>query len=86
MSNWFKRNGIHFAIGGIFLVICFLYLTPAFQGKVLGQADVIGARSTTTEIEAYKAKDTTILWTNEPYRYFAIVPVRHLFPVHCTET
>jgi len=65
MSNWFKRNGIHFAIGGIFLVICFLYLTPAFQGKVLGQADVIGARSTTTEIEAYKAKDTTILWTNQ---------------------
>ncbi|GAA4097906.1 YfhO family protein [Mucilaginibacter panaciglaebae] len=65
MSNWFKRNGIHFAIGAIFFVICFLYLTPAFQGKVLGQADVIGARSTTTEIEAYKAKDTTILWTNQ---------------------
>lgn len=65
MSNWFKRNGIHFAIGGIFLVICFLYLTPAFQGKVLGQGDVIGAKSTTTEIDAYKAKDTTILWTNQ---------------------
>lgn len=65
MSNWFKRNGIHFAIAGIFLVICFLYFTPAFQGKVLGQADVTGAQSTTTEIDAYKAKDTTILWTNQ---------------------
>jgi len=65
MSNWFKRNGIHFAIGAIFFVICFLYFTPAFQGKVLGQTDVIGARSTTTEIDAYKAKDTTILWTNQ---------------------
>ncbi|WP_214072047.1 YfhO family protein [Mucilaginibacter sp. dw_454] len=65
MSNWFKRNGIHFAIIGIFLVICFLYFTPAFQGKVLGQADVTGAQSTTTEIDAYKAKDTTILWTNQ---------------------
>jgi hypothetical protein len=65
MSNWFKRNGIHFAITGIFLVICFLYFTPAFQGKVLGQADVTGAQSTVTEINAYKAKDTTILWTNQ---------------------
>jgi hypothetical protein len=65
MSNWFKRNGIHFAIIGIFLVICFLYFTPAFQGKTLGQADVTGAQSTVTEINAYKAKDTTILWTNQ---------------------
>lgn len=65
MSNWFKRNGIHFAIIGMFLVICFLYFTPAFQGKVLGQADVTGAQSTTTEIDAYRAKDTTILWTNQ---------------------
>jgi hypothetical protein len=65
MSNWFKRNGIHFAITGIFLVICFFYFTPAFQGKTLGQADVTGAQSTVTEINAYKAKGTTILWTNQ---------------------
>ncbi len=65
MSNWFKRNGIHFAIAGIFLVLCFLYFTPAFQGKTLGQADVTGAQSAATEINAYKAKDTTILWTNQ---------------------
>src|SRR6187402_1550920 len=65
MNNWFKRNGIHFAIIGIFLVICFLYFTPAFQGKTLGQTDVTGAQSTQTEINNYKAKDTTILWTNQ---------------------
>jgi hypothetical protein len=65
MNNWFKRNGIHFAIIGIFVVICFLYFTPAFQGKTLGQADVTGAQSTQTEINKYKAKDTTILWTNQ---------------------
>jgi hypothetical protein len=76
MSNWFKRNGIHFAITGIFLVICFLYFTPAFQGKVLGQSDVIGAQSTTTEIDAYKAKDTTILWTNQ---IFGGMPVFQLW-------
>src|SRR4051812_48554397 len=67
MNNWFKRNGIHFAVIGIFLVICFLYFTPAFQGKTLGQMDVAGAQSTQTEINKYKEKDTTILWTNQIY-------------------
>ncbi len=65
MNNWFKRNGINFAIIAIFFGICFFYFTPAFQGKTLGQVDVAGARSTQTEINAYKAKDTTILWTNQ---------------------
>ena len=65
MNNWFKQNGIHFLIGAIFLVICFIYFTPAFQGKTLGQSDVIGAQSTQKEINDYKAKDTTILWTNQ---------------------
>ena len=65
MNNWFKRNGIHFLIGAIFLVICFIYFTPAFQGKTLGQSDVIGAQSTQKEINDYRAKDTTILWTNQ---------------------
>ncbi|TWI99884.1 membrane protein YfhO [Mucilaginibacter frigoritolerans] len=65
MNNWFKRNSIHFLIAAIFLVICFLYFTPAFQGKTLGQVDVFGAQSTQKEINDYKAKDTTILWTNQ---------------------
>lgn len=65
MNNWFKQNGIHFLIGAIFLVICFIYFTPAFQGKTLGQSDVIGAQSTQKEINDYRAKDTTILWTNQ---------------------
>lgn len=65
MSNWFKRNGIHLAITGIFLAICFFYFTPAFQGKALGQSDVIGAQSTQKEIMDYRAKDTTILWTDQ---------------------
>lgn len=65
MNNWFKRNGIHFLIAAIFVVICFFYFTPAFQGKTLGQADVLGAQSTQKEINDYRAKDTTILWTNQ---------------------
>jgi hypothetical protein len=65
MNNWFKRNSIHFIVGAIFLVICFIYFTPAFQGKTLGQGDILGAQSTQKEINDYKAKDTTILWTNQ---------------------
>jgi hypothetical protein len=65
MIDWFKRNGIHIAISVIFLAICFFYFTPAFQGKTLGQADVIGAQSTQKEINDYQAKGTTILWTNQ---------------------
>jgi hypothetical protein len=67
MNNWFKRNSIHFIIAAIFLVICFIYFTPAFQGKTLGQNDVTRAQSTQKEINDYKAKDTTILWTNQIY-------------------
>jgi hypothetical protein len=65
MNNWFKRNSIHFVIAAIFLVICFIYFTPAFQGKTIGQNDVTRAQSTQKEINDYKAKDTTILWTNQ---------------------
>ncbi|HJP63719.1 MAG TPA: hypothetical protein VJ844_09770, partial [Mucilaginibacter sp.] len=49
----------------ILIAICFFYFTPAFQGKTLGQTDVIGAQSTQTEIKHYQEKDTTILWTNQ---------------------
>lgn len=65
MGNWFKRNGTHFAIIGIFIAICFFYFTPAFQGKTLGQNDVTRAQSTQKEIMDYRDKDTTILWTNQ---------------------
>ncbi|MDR3694093.1 YfhO family protein [Mucilaginibacter sp.] len=65
MNTWFKRNGIHFLISGIFLVVSFLYFTPAFEGKKLGQNDVTRAQSTQKEINDYRAKDTTILCTNQ---------------------
>jgi hypothetical protein len=68
MSNWFKRNGIHFAIFGIFLAICFFYFTPVFQGKVLNQGDVIRAQSTQKEIMDVKAKTGKApLWTNSMF-------------------
>lgn len=65
MNNWFKKNGIHLAIAALFLAVCFFYFTPAFQGKTLGQTDVYGAQSTQKEINEYRQRDTTILWTNQ---------------------
>ena len=65
MNNWFKRNGIHFVVIAVFLGICFFFLTPSFQGKTFNQNDVTGAQATQKEIMDYRAKDTTILWTNQ---------------------
>ena len=65
MNNWFKKNGVHFVITAIFLAACFFFFTPAFQGKTLGQGDVMRAQSTQKEINDYKKRDTTILWTNQ---------------------
>ena len=47
------------------MAICFFYFSPAFSGKTIGQNDVTRAQSTQTEINAYKAKGITVLWTNQ---------------------
>lgn len=65
MGNWFKSNGIHFAIIGIFIAICFVYFSPALQGKVLAQSDVLQAKAMQKEIMDYKTADGRgPLWTN----------------------
>ncbi|MEO8795640.1 MAG: hypothetical protein ABI390_09240, partial [Daejeonella sp.] len=65
MNNWFKRNGIHLAIIGIFIALCFVYFSPALQGKALIQNDVLQAKAMQKEIMDYKAKDGHApLWTN----------------------
>ncbi|WP_460694511.1 YfhO family protein [Mucilaginibacter puniceus] len=84
MNNWFKQNGIHFAIIGIFFAICILYFGPAFQGKVLGQMDVTGAQSTQTEINKYKEKDTTILWTNQIFGGMPVFQIWAPYPNNIT--
>jgi hypothetical protein len=85
MSNWFKRNGIHFAIFGIFLVLCFLYFTPAFQGKALTQGDVIRAQSTQKEIMDIKAQTGKApLWTNSMFGGMPAFQVWVGFPSNVT--
>jgi hypothetical protein len=84
MNNWFKRNGTHIAVIALFIAICFLYLTPAFQGKTLGQSDVIGAQSTQKEIMDYRAKDTTILWTNQIFSGMPVFQIWAPYPGNIT--
>ncbi|MFD1629053.1 YfhO family protein [Pseudopedobacter beijingensis] len=65
MNNWFKKNGVHLAIIVFFVALCFVYFTPAFQGKVLVQHDVSQAEAMQREIMAFKEKDGKApLWTN----------------------
>lgn len=68
MTNWFKRNGIHLGIILFFVILCFAYFTPAFQGKVLMQSDVQKAGATQSEIMKYKEIDGKgPLWTNSMF-------------------
>lgn len=68
MNNWFKRNSTHLGIIVFFLVLCFMYFTPALKGKVLYQGDVIQAKAMQKEIMDYKAKDGKApLWTNSMF-------------------
>ncbi len=68
MNNWFKNNGIHLAIIGIFIALCFVYFSPALQGKSLMQQDVLQAQAMQKEIMDFKAKDGKApLWTNSMF-------------------
>ncbi len=68
MNNWFKRNGVHLAIIGIFISLCFVYFSPALQGKALYQSDVLMAQGMQKEIMDIKAKDGKgPLWTNSMF-------------------
>ncbi|MCJ8210708.1 YfhO family protein [Mucilaginibacter sp. RS28] len=85
MNNWLKRNGIHLAITGIFIVICFIYFLPAFQGKVLSQGDVIRAQATQKEIMDVKAKTGTApLWTNSMFGGMPAYQIWTFFPSNAT--
>jgi len=68
MNNWFKRNGIHLAIIGFFLTLCFVYFSPALQGKSLYQNDVRQAQGGQKEIMDYRKIDGKgPLWTNSMF-------------------
>lgn len=68
MKTWFNNNSTHLAVIGVFIAICFLYFTPAWQGKVLYQHDVLQAQAGQKEILDIKARDGDMpLWTNSMF-------------------
>lgn len=68
MNTWLKTNGIHLAIIGFFVIICFAYFSPVLKGKAPAQSDVLQAKAMQKEIMDYKAKDGKgPLWTNQMF-------------------
>lgn len=64
---FFKKNWQHFAVLGLFIVITFIYFSPAFTGHTLNQTDIqnyIGMSRETTE---YKENGEHIGWTNSMF-------------------
>ncbi len=85
MNNWFKQNGVHFAVAGLFFVICFLYFTPAFQGKVLIQSDVTQAQGMQKEIMEVRAKTGKApLWTNQVFGGMPAYQIWAFYPDNIT--
>ena len=68
MKTWFNNNSTHLAVIGVFIAITFIYFTPAWQGKVLYQHDVLQAQAGQKEILDIKARDGDMpLWTNSMF-------------------
>lgn len=85
MNNWFKQNGVHFAVAGLFLAICFFYFTPAFQGKVLVQSDVTQAQGMQKEIMEVRAKTGKApLWTNQVFGGMPAYQIWAFYPDNIT--
>jgi len=85
MTNWFKRNGIHIAIIGLFIALCFIYFSPAIQGKVLSQHDVLQAKGMQREIMQFKERDGVApLWTNSMFGGMPAYQIWAKFPKNIT--
>lgn len=85
MNNWFKQNGVHFAIAGLFIAICFFYFTPAFQGKVLVQSDVTQAQGMQKEIMDVRAKTGKApLWTDQVFGGMPAYQIWAFYPSNIT--
>jgi hypothetical protein len=68
MKNWFRSNSQHILIIAIFIALGFIYFSPAIQGKVLFQSDVMEAKAQSREImEVKAATGVGPLWTNSMY-------------------
>ncbi|RZK81200.1 MAG: hypothetical protein EOO92_05445 [Pedobacter sp.] len=68
MKKWLKSNLPHLIIFALFLALCFVYFSPAVQGKALYQSDVMEAKAQAKEILDIRDKTGTgPMWTNSMY-------------------
>ncbi len=85
MNNWFKRNGIHFLIAGIFVALCFAYFSPVMRGQALFQQDVLQAQAMQKEIMDIKAETGTApLWTNSMFGGMPSYQIWVQYPMNVT--
>jgi hypothetical protein len=56
IQSFFKKNGVHFAALGIFLLVSIFYCKPALEGKVLNQHDTQGWKGMAQQSFEYKEK------------------------------
>ena len=85
MNNWFKNNGIHLAIIGIFIALCFVYFSPVIKGKSLYQNDVRQAQGGQKEIMDFKEKDGKApLWTNSMFSGMPAYQIWAQYPSNVT--
>lgn len=68
-KNKLIKNSIpHFIAVLIFLIVGFIYFSPALEGKKLNQTDIIQGKGAQQEIQAYnETHDDVALWTNSMF-------------------
>ncbi|HYH55733.1 MAG TPA: hypothetical protein VD772_03925, partial [Anseongella sp.] len=65
MKDRFSKILPHLYVAAAFLVLCFVYFSPAIEGKVLAQTDNIQMKGMSSEIMKYKELEGKgPLWTN----------------------
>lgn len=76
---FFKNNWQHFAVIGLFLLITFIYFSPAFQGYTLKQSDIQNYVGMSREMKEYReqADSEWIGWTNS---MFGGMPTNQIAP------
>ena len=69
ISNFFKRNWIHFAAIGIFLIVCMAYFSVQLNGYGLKQHDIEQYICSSHEIADFREQTNgeEPLWTNSMF-------------------
>lgn len=68
ISNFFKKNWIHFLVLAVMVIVTFAYFTPDFDGYAIKQHDVEMHKGMSNEIEYFREQTgEEPLWTNSMF-------------------